>query len=205
MAHVAANLDHYEVLRRLAEGKAQANEERAKAIEDWAKAINERAKATKEKATTEGYRRLGQGYQWKATLDIARAVEEYKDSDAFMADDIDAAIGIYMVRFSDYKVKVIEDFLKLNLHRITMLGEVEEEESAEEDGVARGQVVEGGGANEDAIGVPMATIVAVKVPKEMTILVEVQVAEEATVLIDVPQEIAALTEVPEEPATSSKV
>lgn len=107
--NVAARLDHYEVLRRLAKNRAQANKERARSIEGWAKVIEDRAKFIKEKATSI----------------VVRAVEEYKDSDAFMVDATMIMAGIYVINFDDWKVKVAEVYPDINLHHITPTGRTE--------------------------------------------------------------------------------
>lgn len=79
------------------------------------------------------HRGVGQGYQDRAkvadnranaveemaTFAAAQVIEEYKDSYAFMADTTVAVAGIYVLGFDDYKAKVDEAYLNVNLHRIT--------------------------------------------------------------------------------------
>lgn len=66
---------------------------------------------------------------------------EYKDFDAFETDTIVATIGSYNLEFSNYKKKVADAFPNLNLHRVTPMSKLEEdeEEGGEEDDEGKGE------------------------------------------------------------------
>lgn len=57
----------------------------------------------------------------------ALAVKEYKDSDAFEIDIAVAAVGDNNLEFSDYKKKITDTYLSLDLCRITSMGKPEYE------------------------------------------------------------------------------
>lgn len=142
VADMEAKLDHYEVLHRLAENRAQANEERiwsikkqAKAIEDPTKNVESQARAAEEAVTTI----------------MAWVIEMYKNSNAFVSDATVVAASIYIAGFNDCKAKVTKAYAGIDLHCITPNDAMEEEEDnsveegkAVEEGVVREGGAEGG-------------------------------------------------------------
>lgn len=60
-------------------------------------------------------------------------MKEYKDSDAFEADTTTATTGAYNLGFNDYKNKVTNAFMSLNLYRVILMGELEEDEEEDEE------------------------------------------------------------------------
>lgn len=71
---------------------------------------------------------------------MARAVEECKDSDAFMSNAIMATVCIYVASFDNYKVKVTKAYVGIDLHHITSASKMEEEE--EDDLAKEGLAIE---------------------------------------------------------------
>lgn len=63
---------------------------------------------------------------------VVKVMEEYKDFDTFKIDAATAATIAYILKFDDYKKKIIDAFSSLDLHRITPMGELEENEEEDE-------------------------------------------------------------------------
>lgn len=101
---------------------------------------------------------------------IVWAIEEYKNFDTFEVNAATASVVAYDLKFDDYKKKVIKAYPCLDLHYITMLGKVEEEEeeSAEEGEIAREKVAREGDVDEDVIEVPAPIADTVEILVEMT-------------------------------------
>lgn len=126
---VLSKMDRNEILMKLLNNKIEATEGRAKVIEEKVRATEDCAKATIEcnKATEIAKK--------KNKALASRAVEEYKDSDAFEANTIVVVGGVHIARFNDCKVKVVDAYLTLNLCLITTSGiSTNEEEEDEEEG-----------------------------------------------------------------------
>lgn len=61
-------------------------------------------------------------------------MEEYKDFNAFEANAAAIIVEAYNLGFNDCKRKVSEAFLSLDLHQITLMGKLEEEEDKDDEG-----------------------------------------------------------------------
>lgn len=83
---------------------AQVNEERALLSRDGPRLPRIELRPTKEMATSTS----------------TRVVEENNDSNAFVANAIVVAVGIFIVGFDYSKVKVVEAFSGVDLHYITL-------------------------------------------------------------------------------------
>lgn len=121
-------------------------------------------------------------------------VEEYKDTVAFEANAIAAIGGVYITRFNDYKVKVVDAYLTLNLHLITMSGifenEEEEDKKGEEEAAKEGEATGGwatkeGGIDGDAMEVLAPAIATVEVLMEATIQADILVIETQAIKVQV--------------------
>lgn len=103
------------------EGQVRPIEEKVAAAKNQSRAIAKQAKATKVA-------------EEKAKAAASWAVEEYKDSDAFEADDIVNMVGVYITRFNNYRAKITKAYPTLNLHFITASSILEDEKEEDEEG-----------------------------------------------------------------------
>lgn len=138
-----------------------ANEEQARIAEDQVKATEAWDKAAESRA--------------------AQTVES-KDSDTFEADTPSATIEAYNLGNAD--CKVADAFPSLDLCRITLTGEPEEDEEDKDEGEEPVQVIDGDDTGEEVIEIPMT-----KIPEAAKASTGVPLASIAT-----PQEAVTMAE-----------
>lgn len=99
-------------------------------------------------------------------IDI-HAVEEYKNSNDFENNAIEARMDVYIIKFLDCKCKVARAYTRLDLSNIQAEREVpkEEEEKAVEDGA-----IERPKADEVVVEEPGPEIAATKNPEEVAVV-----------------------------------